>query len=247
MKRTVVALLSLVVAVSVIGCDDTESDATDAAISEADAAVGEGGAGGAGGGEGGAGGGVGGAGGGEGGMGGAGGAGGMGGEGGMGGGEAPDGEALFLSSCSACHGPEGDGTVTAPQIQSPVWGYATFVVRNGRSDMPNFAAAMPAYDEAALTAEELDAVLAYLGDAPAPANGEGLYTRYCGNCHGPDARGGRTGRNLLGEDLGDFTSLIRRGHGGANYGLAGSYMPAWDDTEITADEIELIHTYVSGL
>ncbi len=156
-----------------------------------------------------------------------------------------DGKTEFLQNCATCHGPDGAGTNMGPQILDPVKPYATYVVRHGRNEM-GYPGGMMLFDPTMLGDTQLNAILDWLASAPKPADGKGLYTRFCANCHGADARGGRTGKNIRLE-LGEVTQLVRLGHGGTSYGARTSYMPAWPATAITDAELTLIRNYVGTL
>lgn len=166
-------------------------------------------------------------------------------EGGGGAAPAPTAESLYAQQCSACHGPAGEGGPSGPQILSPVAGYATFVVRQGRDEM-GYPGPMPAFPADYLEDAELQAVLDFLSAPPKPATGEGLYRRFCGNCHGDDARGGRVGE-ALGEaarEGDEFLEVVREGSGGSAYGDRTEYMPAWDGGGLTDSEVEAIRSHV---
>jgi mono/diheme cytochrome c family protein len=160
-----------------------------------------------------------------------------------------DGAELYRETCSGCHGADATGTTAAPQILSPVRPYATFVVRNGRSNEMGFTTGMDAFDSVALPDEDLTAILVWLSAAPNPTTGEGLYVRYCGNCHGADAQGGRTGEDLTGEidEVDEVFEKIRDGHGGTRYADRTEYMPAWSRAELADHEIEAIRAYIASL
>lgn len=156
-----------------------------------------------------------------------------------------DGAELYGLECGSCHG-DGSGTPDGPSILNPVVGYASYVVRHGRDEMGFANGGMPAFDTAAVTDPELTAILGYLRAADKPTTGEGLYQRFCQNCHGADGKSGRVRKNILGE-VGELAEKIRFGNGGNNYGARTSYMPAWNATEITDAEIALLRTYIVGL
>ena len=160
-----------------------------------------------------------------------------------------DGEALFLDRCSACHGPTGEGTPIAPRIQEPVRGYAAYVVRHGR-DEEFYSSTMDPFATDDLSDEQLDLIVDFLHTPERPADGAGLYGRFCANCHGQDALGGRSGKDLLeevGEGAGEVLEAVREGHGGSNYGKRTSYMPAWSSSELSSAEVTKIVDYLTTL
>lgn len=163
--------------------------------------------------------------------------------------EARTGAEVYAAQCGSCHGPEGEGSALAPQIQSPVVGYATYVARAGRDEMP-FEGAMPAFSADALSDQDLGAALEHLRSFPKPTDGAGLYTRYCGNCHGGDAQGGRVGQDLtheVHEEPDEFVEKVREGEGGTEYGARTEYMPAWSAEELTDGDVGLIVAYLQTL
>ncbi|MEZ4474418.1 MAG: cytochrome c [bacterium] len=105
---------------------------------------------------------------------------------------------------------------------------------------------MPVYSENELAVDELDGILSWLGEAAQPADGPGLYTRYCGNCHGADARGGIVQVGLVGRPAGDISEKIREGEGGSNYGSRRGYMPRWTRAQISDAEAQLIWAAING-
>ena len=151
----------------------------------------------------------------------------------------------YQVKCAACHGANGEGAPLGPQIKSPVYPYATWVTRNGRSGV-GFSSVMPAYSEAELPGPMLDGILNWLAEAPKPRDGQGLNARFCANCHGSDGRGGPTRAGILGEDLDEYIETVRDGEGGRNYGDRGEYMPAWGRLDLTDADIRLIHAYLHG-
>lgn len=151
----------------------------------------------------------------------------------------------FARHCAGCHGATGEGTDRAPQIRSPHEGYATWVVRNGRDTM-GYPAPMPRFDEATLDADTLDEIFIFLHEQPRPRDGRGLYLRFCGNCHGPDGRGGVVGENARdeAEDRDDFFEVVREGEGGNRYGARRDYMPGRSRAELPDTEVEKIRRFL---
>lgn len=153
---------------------------------------------------------------------------------------------VFLQNCARCHGPDGAGTAKAPQILNPVEPYATYVVRNGRGIEMGYVDEMPAFPASQISDGELAAIMQKLGAAEKPTTGEGLYVRFCGNCHGQDAWGGRVGKGLT-DELDELGEAIREGHGGNDYGDREEYMPAWSSSKLTNGDIALIEAYLRGV
>lgn len=152
--------------------------------------------------------------------------------------------------CSGCHGGgdnTGLGSTLAPPIRFPSRGYAGYVVRKGRDEMAAFAIAMPAFDTTALPDETMEELFDYLHEFEKPMDGEGLFTLFCANCHGDDARGGRVDKNIRFESAGDFSEKVREGEGGSNYGSRLNYMPEWSSSELSKDDISAILAHVKTL
>ena len=159
-----------------------------------------------------------------------------------------DGAVAFANRCASCHGPDAAGTMLAPQNRNPDAGYAEWIVRNGRDDLP-FDSAMPMFG-AELADDELDAILAHLRSFPKPADGEGLFVMFCANCHGPDAQGGRVEKDITREvedGVGKWREQVREGEGGTSYALRTGFMPSWGEAELTDAEVAAVHEYVGTL
>lgn len=162
------------------------------------------------------------------------------------GGAMADGGDLFREYCGRCHGMDGAGTPDGPQIQSPVHGYATYVVRTGRNEM-GYPAPMEPFVVDELPDDELAAILGYLSSIPKPVTGPELFGRFCANCHGGDALGGRVEEAVAGEELDEVYEKVREGHGGTSYGSRTKYMPAWNSAELTDAEVDAIAAYLAAL
>lgn len=158
-----------------------------------------------------------------------------------------DGAATYRDACAQCHGADGDGNDMGPQILSPVVPYATYVIHTGRDEM-GYADPMPSFT-GELTDAEITAVLAWLALPPKPTDGAGLYRRFCGNCHGDDAWGGRVDEDLTGkaDEPDEVLEEVREGHHDMRYGEREKYMPAWSASELTNAEVALITGYIASL
>ncbi len=156
------------------------------------------------------------------------------------------GEEYFARVCASCHGAEGEGTRRGPEVRNPVRGYATYVVRRGRSSIAEYLNDMPGYDTDSLSDRQLTEILDFLGKAPHPTDGLGLYNRFCSNCHGKDARGGPVGEKIL-DETDEFREKVREGEGGRNYSDRREYMPSWSSSELSNEEIDKMSAYVRRL
>lgn len=116
---------------------------------------------------------------------------------------APDGDKLYARHCASCHGNDGKGGVGVPLALPSFLGgvsdeYLKKTIRHGRPGR-----IMPAFNF--LSDAQLGAIVKHLrgwSDKPAPAenytvikgdiaNGEKLFVKYCAQCHGDDAGGGK--------------------------------------------------------
>jgi mono/diheme cytochrome c family protein len=148
--------------------------------------------------------------------------------------------------CVLCHGPDGSGTAKGPDIQHPVVDFGTWMVRNGRLH-PSYMDPMPMYTAAAMSDVQLQAIFAYLAAPPKATTGQALYKDFCANCHGADARGGATMRNITTQTAAVFIMHVRSGHHPGEFSNRREFMPKWTATELTDAEIRLISTYVDTL
>ena len=116
---------------------------------------------------------------------------------------APHGDELYARHCSSCHGKDGNGGVGVPLalpsfLNSVSDEYLKKTIRYGRPGR-----IMPAFN--VLSDAQVSAVVSHLRswtDKPAPAedtavikgnigNGKKLFARYCAQCHGEEAGGGK--------------------------------------------------------
>ncbi len=153
---------------------------------------------------------------------------------------------VYAANCASCHGADAEGTTSGPQIREPVHGFATYVIRNGRSAQMGFGQAMPAFATDEVSDLDLTAIFTYLDRAPRPTDGAGLYGRFCANCHGADAAGGRVGESPK-EDRDEIAEKVREGKGGTSYGSTKKYMPAWTSAQLSDAEVALIADYLATL
>ena len=153
---------------------------------------------------------------------------------------------VFAAQCASCHGAQGEGSASAYPIQNPVSGYATYVIRNGRPGI-GFPDPMPAFSLQQVSDQQLQEVLAWLGGRPDPTTGVGLYTRYCGNCHGSGATGGVVDQDIRGETLDNVIDAARNGFGGQDYAARDMFMPGRPMQELSDAELQLIANYLQSL
>jgi ubiquinol-cytochrome c reductase cytochrome c subunit len=126
---------------------------------------------------------------------------------------AATGRAIYLRTCAACHGAQGEGGPSAPAIANAGAALTDFVLRTGR--MPLADPTQPSRrGPPVLDAASIDAVVAYVtslgSGTPIPsvttdgtdlAVGRSLYTANCAACHGATGAGGAVGGNFVAPPL----------------------------------------------
>jgi mono/diheme cytochrome c family protein len=70
--------------------------------------------------------------------------------------------------------------------------------------------------------------------------------RFCANCHGADARGGRVGKGII-DEVDDIDERVREGHGGTDYGARYDFMPSWSTSDLTNADVSSIAAYLQTL
>lgn len=182
---------------------------------------------------------------------------------------APDGRALYLEHCSACHQFDGQGGIGLPLAAAKLADVSDVYLRKSiRLGRPGRV--MPAFQR--MSDAQIDAVVAFLrqrsgttapsfSDAPVDgdaARGQVVYAEHCTKCHGPDGRGeGKgTGVTLSRErsflvmpasisNAGFLASasdrMIRHS---ISVGRKSSGMPAYGRGKLTGQEIDDVVAYV---
>lgn len=156
------------------------------------------------------------------------------------------GEQLYMQLCASCHGPSGEGSTLGYELRHPRREYSRWVVRNGRTGAELAPTVMAPFGEDLLSDAELDRIFDYLDAFPAETTGEGLYLDHCRACHGVDAAGGESQKDIRFE-LHEALEKVRQGEGGTDYGARTGYMPSWSTAELSDDDVAAIVTYVEGL
>lgn len=166
-----------------------------------------------------------------------------------------EGEALYLQSCAACHGPGGAGTADGPSLVGVGAASADFMLRTGRMPLPAPGAPMvrrdPVFADSQIRA--LVDYVAGLGAGPSipdvqvtgadVARGRDLFVTSCAACHGPGAGGDSVGGGfvappLLGVDPVIVGEAIRVGPGA---------MPVFGAGQISDDDLDAIAAYLAYL
>jgi ubiquinol-cytochrome c reductase cytochrome c subunit len=131
--------------------------------------------------------------------------------------EAGRGGQLFLQSCANCHGPQGQGTSSGPDIRNAGEALADFMLRTGRMPMGDSGA--PVHRSTpAFSAADQQALVAFVGSLgqgslvgpgiPSVVTsgadlsaGRNLYVANCAACHGPAGGGGAVGGGFVAPNL----------------------------------------------
>jgi ubiquinol-cytochrome c reductase cytochrome c subunit len=163
------------------------------------------------------------------------------------------GQALYDSSCAACHGPQGEGTAGGPSLTNSGAAGVDFMLRTGRMPLSAPAAPVipgrPAFDDADIKA--LVAYVAGFGNGPpipdvqvtGPADlaaGRAAYTATCAACHGAAGSGDAVGGGAVAPPLLDTAptqvgEAIRIGPGA---------MPAFDASQVSDAQTVAIAEYL---
>jgi ubiquinol-cytochrome c reductase cytochrome c subunit len=129
---------------------------------------------------------------------------------------ADHGAALYLNSCSACHGPNGEGTTGGPPLVGVGAASVDFYLRTGRMPLGS-PEQRPVHQDPAFGDADIKALVAYVssfGDGPAipPVRGGGdvsrgfeLYTANCAACHAATGAGNAVGGGFAAVGLGEAT------------------------------------------
>lgn len=164
----------------------------------------------------------------------------------------PNGKEFYLKECAICHGPSGEGTERGTPLHKPYKVYATHITRHGRKGDPKYAIPMPAYPREVLPDRILVQIWTYLEETSSPFSGEDIYRFYCANCHGTDGRGGMCGQPLVNFDgvvtsPETFALWVRWGQDDGFYDNRGSYMPRWNQAEISDSDLAKLRVYIQSL
>ncbi len=126
---------------------------------------------------------------------------------------APDGQRLFATNCSSCHG-------RAVGYSGDEAGLRTLIGRGGlHLEMPPW--------RAELSDDELDRLAEYVVDPQAGSAGESLFARYCSACHGD--------RVPAAEDVARAHEIIASGG-------SHETMPVWGDV-LTSEQLDALVRY----
>jgi mono/diheme cytochrome c family protein len=105
------------------------------------------------------------------------------------------GEALYTTNCAGCHGAANNSAkagATVARINSGISGVGAMN-----------------YLSSALTTADIQAIADFLATTTAPpTTPEGLYMTYCSSCHGTDASGGSSDKNVQGDSSSSIQKAI---------------------------------------
>lgn len=166
--------------------------------------------------------------------------------------EAPAGAAApptGTASCGTCHGANGQGVDNlAPEIRHTPTDYMKGVVRAGRKDHTGAATGMAAFTTTVISDAELDAFATWAAGLPKPTTPEGLYRSMCGNCHGPKMpTGGGSPIKIQGVASARVDMFVRNGGTGTDVNDRLKYMPKYDTTLLTEEELGKIKMFIGAM
>jgi quinol---cytochrome-c reductase cytochrome c subunit len=166
------------------------------------------------------------------------------------------GEQLYLTGCSSCHGAGGVGTSRAPTLIGVGAASASFYLTTGRMPAAQGEPFQPPRKQPAYPPDQIDALVAYvasLGPGPAIpsvdvadadlANGGVLYRANCAACHQAAGAGGALSYGHSAPRLHDATptqvvEAMRIGPG---------QMPVFNETTFNDEAAEDVAAYVQYL
>jgi ubiquinol-cytochrome c reductase cytochrome c subunit len=171
-----------------------------------------------------------------------------------------EGRELYLTGCSSCHGPDGEGVdapsgVRGPSLVDAGEAGAYYYLSTGRMPLAS-SEEQPTRKDPAYTPDQIDALVAYvasLGDGPAlpdvdaaagdvAAGGE-IYRANCQACHSASGSGGALSYGRAAPRLSDATpkqvgAAVRSGPG---------QMPVFGPEVISDEELDGLARYVEYL
>ena len=123
-----------------------------------------------------------------------------------------DGETMYTLNCADCHGdpwsgPAVDATLAGTKRVAGARSCTISGAIFGTSVFPGGVHAMVNYGNQSLSTTTIDAIATYLNSRS--VSNEQRYVTACAGCHGNDARGGRTGRGVVGAGAGDIREGIQ--------------------------------------
>lgn len=169
---------------------------------------------------------------------------------------ADEGARLFAVGCASCHGPQGEGTETAPTLVGVGSAAVDFMLSTGRMPLSD-PDQQPTRQPPKYSAEEIEALVAYVGslgpggeaipfvspEAGDLSLGRDLYGANCLACHGAGAQGASVGAGQIAPSLHRATPVqvaeaVRVGPGA---------MPPFTEELIDQHELDSLVRYVMDL
>jgi len=148
---------------------------------------------------------------------------------------APDGAALYASSCAACHGAGGLSTTLSN---------AGVVAKLTTGSMGQFAGGLSSADIQAI-ADFIVAPGSGGGSGTPPTTSlpvvitsQGIYQSFCAACHGADGRGTALGPDIVGESRAEIFDVVRQGDGS---------MPAYSIQLLSDSDLGRIADFLASL
>jgi ubiquinol-cytochrome c reductase cytochrome c subunit len=154
------------------------------------------------------------------------------------------GAALYLNSCSACHGPNGEGTAAGPSLVDVGAASVDFYLRTGRMPLGS-PKQRPVRQEPAFGDADIKALVDYVasfGNGPAipqvrgggdASRGFELYTATCAACHAATGAGNAVGGGFAAVGLGQATDQEMA----EAMTIGPGVMPPFDFTQEQRDDI----------
>lgn len=167
-----------------------------------------------------------------------------------------EGEILYNTSCSTCHGIDAAGTDLGPSLQTAGPASIDFMLSTGRMPLAN-PAAQPTRHDPAFTSREISAMIAYLGAIGAQGEpipdvdtargrlplGLEVFLTDCSACHGAGAGGDSVGGGQIAPSLHEATptqigEAVRIGPG---------QMPRFGPEAIGDEQLDSVAAYIVWL
>jgi cbb3-type cytochrome oxidase cytochrome c subunit/cytochrome c553 len=167
---------------------------------------------------------------------------------------------VFARDCAGCHGFEGRGNGRAAVALTPTPRNLTIARFSNRRLSESLwngvrGSSMPPWND--LSAGDLRGLVAFLGTiAPSEsppemnegerATAQGLYTKECAVCHGPDGRGDGPSAAILTPSPTDFNEVCpttASAESALAHGVRGSAMPRWEGKLLPIEQ-KLLARYV---
>lgn len=167
--------------------------------------------------------------------------------------EPTQGEVLYATNCSSCHGLQAQGTANGPGLQGVGPAAVDFMLSSGRMPLAN-PADQPQRGEPKFSPQQIDAIVQYVediapGGTPIPSvdpaagslsTGFEVFLNTCSACHGAGATGdsiggGQIAPSLYAPSARQIAEAIRVGPGA---------MPRFNARNITQHDVDSLARYL---